>query len=313
MANTMQPIVSICVITYNHEKYIADCLNSIIKQRTNFPIEVLVSDDASTDKTPSIIQSFADQYSFIKPILRTKNTGGSQNYIEVHNLAKGDYVCHLDGDDIFLPQKLQTQKDIMERGGFNISWHKVHFFNDQQDFYDGNAMDYSFFKNQRVQLSDAFAFGSIGVHSSIMYRRSSRKTFTPPFPTMDLFYSWEYLESGDGFVIPEVLGGYRLNASGSISNNKAYETSKLMVKHYHYFLSKHPESKKQLFTLLLTNLASALKNKKYASALIFLTNAIKTLSFITPSALINHLNNRRKITFPPKVPSQRYNLMELFD
>lgn len=313
MKTETKPVVSVCVITYNHEKYITDCLNSIVKQLTNFPIEVLVSDDASTDKTPSIIQRFADQYPFIKPILRTKNTGGSQNYIEVHNLAKGDYVCHLDGDDIFLPEKLQIQKDIMERGGFSISWHKVHFFNDHHDFYDGNAMDYSFFKNQRVRLIDAFAFGSIGVHSSIMYRRSSRKTFTPPFPTLDLFYSWEYLESGDGFVIPEVLGGYRLNASGSISVNKALETSQLMVKHYQFFLNKHPNLKKQIFTLSLTNLIVTLKNRRYSSAHIFIINAIKTLSFITPLAFINHLNNRRKITFPPKVPSQKYNLMDLFD
>lgn len=307
------PTVSVCVITYNHEKYITDCLNSIVKQQVDFPIEVLVSDDASTDRTPAIIQDFANRYPYIKPIFRTENTGGVKNYIEVHNLAQGEYVCHLDGDDIFLPQKLQIQKDRMEQGNFSVSWHKVHFFNDQHDFYDGNAMDYSFLPNYQVTLSHAFTLGSIGVHSSIMYQRSARKTFTAPFPTLDFFYSWEYLESGDGLVIPNVLGGYRLNASGSISANKARETAKLTSEHHQFFLRKHPQLKQQLFTLSLTNLIIALKNKRYSSALIFLTEVFKTRSFLAPIAFIHHLRNRRKITFPPKVTPQKYDITALID
>jgi glycosyltransferase involved in cell wall biosynthesis len=313
MKKTMQPIVSICVITYNHEKYITDCLNSIIKQQIDFPIEILVSDDASTDKTPAIIKDFADRHPTIKPIFRTKNTGGVKNYIEVHNLAQGKYVCHLDGDDIFLPRKLQTQKDIMEQGNFSISWHKVNFFNDNHDFYDGNAMDYTFLHDQRVKLSDALTLGSIGVHSSVMYKRSARKTFSAPFPTLDLFYSWEYLESGDGVVIPIVLGGYRLNASGSISTNQAFETAKLTAKHYQFFLRKHPQFKQQIFTLSLISLIISLKNKRYSSAFIFLENAFKTWSFINPAAFINHLLNRRKITFPPRITPKKYDIMKLFD
>ena len=305
------PKVSICIVTYNQENYIRQCLKSIVNQERNFIVEVIVSDDCSKDKTPNIISEFAEKYNFIKPIFHKTNIGAFNNFVETHNLAKGEYVCHLDGDDVFLPQKLQKQLDTMEKGGFSISWHKVHFFSDNHDFYDGNTMNYGFLPNYRVTLSDAFALGSIGVHSSVMYKRSARKTFTAPFPPLDFFYSWEYLESGNGIVIPEVLGGYRLNANGSISNNKALEIANLTIKHYQFFFKKHLNLRSQFFILSLTNFLISVKNKKYSSALKFLNISLKTWSFINPIFFIKHLHNRRKITFPPKVMVKKYDISNL--
>lgn len=68
------PLVSIQCLAYNHEKYIRQCLDAIVMQKTNFPFEAVVHDDASTDKTAYIIREYADKYpNIIKPIFEHEN------------------------------------------------------------------------------------------------------------------------------------------------------------------------------------------------------------------------------------------------
>ena len=70
----IKPTVSIYCLTYNHEKYITDALEGFIRQKTNFPFEVIVHDDASTDNTAKIIKRYADKYpDIIKPIFQKEN------------------------------------------------------------------------------------------------------------------------------------------------------------------------------------------------------------------------------------------------
>ena len=69
-----KPLVSICCITYNHEPYIRDCLDGILKQKTSFPIEILIHDDASTDRTADIIREYEAKYpDIVKPIYQKEN------------------------------------------------------------------------------------------------------------------------------------------------------------------------------------------------------------------------------------------------
>jgi glycosyltransferase involved in cell wall biosynthesis len=76
----MNKKVTIVSTSYNQEKYISQTLDSIIIQKTNFPFEVIVSDDCSTDKTPEIIREYAEKYpGIIKPIFREKNIGSISN------------------------------------------------------------------------------------------------------------------------------------------------------------------------------------------------------------------------------------------
>ena len=67
------PLVSICCITYNQEKYIKDAIDSFLMQETSFPYEIIIHDDASTDGTPAIIRSYAEKTPEIIPILQNEN------------------------------------------------------------------------------------------------------------------------------------------------------------------------------------------------------------------------------------------------
>jgi len=104
-------MVSIIVVTYNHENYIAQCLDSILNQCIDESIEVIVSDDASTDKTVDIISKFKKRYaSTIKPTYRITNVGATRNLLEALYQATGDYIAFCDGDDYWIDTyKLKKQ------------------------------------------------------------------------------------------------------------------------------------------------------------------------------------------------------------
>lgn len=112
--------VSIICNAYNHEAYIADALEGFVMQKTTFPFEVLVHDDASTDNTAQIIREYEKKYpQLIKPIYETENQyskrDGSVARIQ-YGRARGDYIALCEGDDYWTdPLKLQKQFDAMER------------------------------------------------------------------------------------------------------------------------------------------------------------------------------------------------------
>jgi glycosyltransferase involved in cell wall biosynthesis len=110
-------LVSVCVITYNHEKFIRQCLEGIMMQETAFPFEVVIGDDCSTDNTRLIIQEFVEKYpDVIKPVYQPVNVGGARNAYEFcYPKLTGKYIAVCEGDDYWTePSKLQRQVDFLE-------------------------------------------------------------------------------------------------------------------------------------------------------------------------------------------------------
>ncbi|MFK2238497.1 glycosyltransferase family 2 protein [Bacteroides fragilis] len=108
------PLVSIFCITYNHSSYIRQCLDGFLIQKTNFPFEVLIHDDASTDDTAGIIKEYEAKYpDIIKPIYQVENQYSKGLDINiVYNLprARGKYIAMCEGDDYWIdPLKLQNK------------------------------------------------------------------------------------------------------------------------------------------------------------------------------------------------------------
>lgn len=94
--------LSVIVLCYNFESYIEQCLTSILSQNTNFDFEVLVRDDFSTDKSPSIIERLSQMYSNLKFEKGEINLGFAKSYNELLKKSKGEYIAYFDGDDYLL-------------------------------------------------------------------------------------------------------------------------------------------------------------------------------------------------------------------
>lgn len=114
------PVVSIRCMAYEHERYIGQCLDSLLMQETDFPFEIVVHDDASSDNTAGIIREYESRYPhIIRAIYETENQyskdRGSVPRI-IDDACRGEYMAFCEGDDYWIdPQKLQAQRDIMER------------------------------------------------------------------------------------------------------------------------------------------------------------------------------------------------------
>lgn len=110
------PLASILMITYNHEKYIAEAIEGVIKQKTSFKIELVVGEDCSTDSTRQICDDYASQYPDLIKLLPSEKTLGMQrNGMRTIEACTGRYIALCDGDDFWTdPLKLQKQVDFLE-------------------------------------------------------------------------------------------------------------------------------------------------------------------------------------------------------
>ena len=115
-----ETLVSIRCVTYNQEKYISQALDSFLMQKTNFPFEIVVHDDASTDKTIEIIKEYEKKFpDIVKPIYETENQYSKKdNSLDLIILShlKGKYTAYCEGDDFWTNKnKLQKQVDFLEQ------------------------------------------------------------------------------------------------------------------------------------------------------------------------------------------------------
>lgn len=123
-----KPLVSVCALSYNHEKYIEEALDSFLMQKTSFPFEIIIHDDASTDMTQIIIQKYKEKFpNIIKIIFQTENqySKGNRPSLLVLKEARGEFIALCETDDYWCdPYKLEKQVSLLnEYPNINISFH----------------------------------------------------------------------------------------------------------------------------------------------------------------------------------------------
>jgi len=114
--STKAPLVSVCMITHNHEPYIAQAIEGVLSQKTAFPFELIIGEDCSTDATREIVFEYASCHpNLIRVITSETNVGGKANEARVFACARGRYIAVCEGDDFWRePLKLQHQVEYLE-------------------------------------------------------------------------------------------------------------------------------------------------------------------------------------------------------
>ena len=219
MNNTI-PLVSICCTTYNHLNYIRQCLDGFVMQKTNFPIEILIHDDASTDGTQDIIREYEAKYpNIIKPIYQKENQyskGVKVSLVYNYSRTKGKYIALCEGDDYWTdPYKLQKQVDFLEsHPDYVMCSHRF-----DQYYEDGHRLEKE--KDDTFQGVDYDLRNLIGGKwltqtLTVMYRHSALdlKQYERYGMSMDIILFYELLKHGKGYCFPEAMGVYRYHNGG---------------------------------------------------------------------------------------------------
>ena len=131
----MGPKVSVCLVTYNHEKFIKQAIESVFMQKTDFDYEVVIGEDYSTDNTRKILSQYQMRYPHrIKAIFNNKNVGPVENFIRTLSTCKGKYIAYLEGDDYWTDAyKLQKQVDFLDKHpDYSLCFHSVEAFHQDQ-------------------------------------------------------------------------------------------------------------------------------------------------------------------------------------
>lgn len=228
-------LVSISCITYNHEEYIADALDSFIMQKVDFSFEILIHDDASSDKTADIIKSYADKYPhLIKAIYQTENQYAKGIKVSKFNQerARGKYIAVCEGDDYWTdPLKLQKQVDYMRthaecvlcvHAGYLVDQNKKKLRKKVRP-HTGNKI----FSVDEIITSG----GQLFVTNSVLYEREkvlNRPKFYDLSPVGDYPLTILLALQGSVYYIDELMSAYRIGLENSWTQRTYSSTEKTM-------------------------------------------------------------------------------------
>jgi|GEM_PF-536903 len=292
-----KPAVSICCPTYNHELYIAEAIEGFLMQETNFPFEVLIRDDFSTDRTALIVKEYANKYpTLIKPVYEKENTfsKGVKPMSQLYKIALGEYIALCEGDDYWTDAlKLQKQVDFLESNPeYVMCWtrfntleqktEKLELDKNSKYFLTKNGIDFTF---------EIFAKGwHIGVQTLLYNRKSiiGNNNFNNEF-YRDIFLISDLLSIGKGFCLNDLTAVYRVHSAGIYSGTNKLEKAEkgAMIYKEIYRTYSDNEYLKIKFKIFNAHYINCLiKNNLYNEAFSILNDRVKLLI-----SLDTHKNN----------------------
>jgi glycosyltransferase involved in cell wall biosynthesis len=214
MGRIMRKKVSCHVITYNQKDFIAQCIDGILMQQVDFPIEIIVGDDNSTDGTREILLQYAKDYpEIIRLNLRAvRGTGipGKENFVSTLELCHGEYISLCDGDDYWTdPYKLQKQVDFLDNNkDYVLCFHQVKILQP-----DGVIVD-DFITKVPENYDNIVTLARCGnyIHTPSVVFRNVLNGLPFEFeyaPIGDFFMYLMLAEHGKLFYIPKPMAVYR--------------------------------------------------------------------------------------------------------
>ena len=279
--------VSVCMITYGHEKYIREAIEGVLMQECDFEVEFILANDCSPDQTEVVIQDVLAHHpkaSWIKYMKHDKNIGMMPNFIDALGQCSGDYIALCEGDDYWTdPLKLQKQVNFLHLNlDYVLSFHKVDILK-----LNGEIV-YDFITTVPENHETIETLARLGnyIHTPSVLFRNVIKEFPFEFeqsPIGDYFLYMMLAEQGKLKYLDEKMGVYRYGV-GVFSGNSRFIMAKTNVKLFTCLLSylKDDEIKKIVFDRQLQAVSQLEKtiNEKYNSY--FISNHVffKIIKFI---------------------------------
>ena len=239
--NSEDIVISICCTTYNHEKYIRQCLDGFVMQKTNFAFEILVHDDASTDSTAVIVKEYSDNYPHLfRCVYQTENQFLKQNTLIniLFKMAKGKYLAICEGDDYWTDSyKLQKQVDFLETNSkFNICFHNT------LELFENNApksFNYcDFGSDMQLDFKQMIAKNYIPTCSAVFRNNTNWSTLPSEF-FKSKFGDWYLhllnIRNSKAWYINEVMGVHRLLNNSEWSPLTKTIQIKYIIETFNYF------------------------------------------------------------------------------
>lgn len=230
--------VSICCLAYNHEKYLRRCLDGFLMQKTNFKFEVLIHDDASTDKTADIIREYEKKYpDIIKPIYQSENQfsqGIKLSWAYQYPRAKGKYIAWCEGDDFWTDAcKLQKQFDALESNpDCSFCTHRVEVVDvdevSRNEFFPKNTSDSVYQSSiipkdsflEYLLTRDEYPFQTSSYFARSEYIKEAIDNppdFVSKFQYGDMPLMLLFAAKGNVYYINDAMSNYTVNRPGSWS------------------------------------------------------------------------------------------------
>lgn len=227
-------MVSVSMITYNHEKYIAEAIEGVVMQKTNFPFELVIGEDCSTDNTRAICIQYQQKYpDIIRLRLPETNQGMMLNWINNIESGRGKYIALCDGDDYWSdPYKLQKQVDFMEANPvFALCSHPVYTL--MCDTFDENVE----IEKDVLDTEDLIKKDWALLTASIFFRKDAHKTPDWYYTVKNGDYALQLIVSLSGKIkfLPEYMAVYRQHLGGMSSTLKPLNQTAWMVYLLHEF------------------------------------------------------------------------------
>ena len=213
--NTTNPLISVIIPTYNSEEYIAEALNSVLQQTYN-NIEVLLVDDASTDNTTEIVRLFAKNDCRIILEKLPINSGTAIARNKGINSANGSFIAFLDADDMWLPNKLQLQLELMQEKNCAVVFSSYHCMNET-----GELLGKIVTALPQLSLQKILKCNYLGNLTGMYSVEKLDKLFAPNIRKRQDWALWinAISKGGCAYGISEPLAVYR-ERKNSISSNK---------------------------------------------------------------------------------------------
>ncbi|MGN0553010.1 MAG: glycosyltransferase [Oscillospiraceae bacterium] len=212
--------VSVIMLSYNHERYIAHAIESVISQKTDFETEILIGDDGSSDNSAEIIREYARKYPhIITAFIRPENLGATRNSFDLLCRARGQYIAACEGDDFWTDEyKLQKQCDFLDEHEEYSAVASESVIVDENDREYAHTSDIRWIcKKRDMSLKDFRGIFLPGQPSSLMRRNffledgfEKELFLTAHHSIGDRTTAVQWLCRGRIYRLPPVLSAYRI-------------------------------------------------------------------------------------------------------